>query len=585
MTAVKQNHWLDLYGNKEHYRWQSSLYDGRTTYHRPLGLVELTFDTDGRYYEGRADMNIRLDLSIHTTLSKDALHDRIRLAWATLGCQNPLIRSRAVKRATWMPYAVGLDQDVYFAVDLPSSAQDAIAQTGVSVILLDDHFTNVDAFDFYLHAQNCARVVDAERCLMKLFVFPVDIQATGETMLRFALIGSHQIQDGLSNHVWLQEFIKLLNVPSLDLTSQLEDAIRPIRWQASLPLPQESLYPLVSGSRARQRWYWLLTRILRHVRSPLPAGFPNPLLRRSMPTSATTLSSVYSPALEYSRPPLLNTYLCVAKTSKMATERLQDICRIAPAVSVGAECFALAALLMMEFYERLEPDIPLEDREPFITGFPLNPRPFLSHPGKPNSLMLAFSDGILLPFLPSHLPLAGRLRLLARRADAQLSSYQKRTRLPSQTSVLHYMSSRGPGRVLAIQYLSSLERINLILPPEHRRPGPGPQGAYPMRPNTTVQTCGVSSVGKRETLRGMYDLEAAKREGKDFAADFRHSNAGVRAREGEFLVGVGGSEDGLWANVSVDVTRVDPVLVEEWRQRFESVLEEDDQEAAKSAKL
>ncbi|KAK6388261.1 hypothetical protein LTR95_019738, partial [Oleoguttula sp. CCFEE 5521] len=250
MTVVKQNHWLDLYGNKEHYRWQSSLHDGRTIYHRPLGLVELTFDTDGRYYEGRADMNIRLDLSIYTTLSKDALHDRVRLVWATLGCQNPLIRSRAVKRATWMPYAVGSDQDVYFAVNLPSSAQDAIAQTRESVIFLGDHFTDVDAFDFYLHAQNSARVVDAERCLMKLFVFPVDVQCTDETMLRFALIGSHQIQDGLSNHVWLQEFIKLLNLPCSDLMSQLKGAIHPVQWETSLPLPQESLYPPVSGSRA-----------------------------------------------------------------------------------------------------------------------------------------------------------------------------------------------------------------------------------------------------------------------------------------------------------------------------------------------
>lgn len=99
-----------------------------------------------------------------------------------------------------------------------------------------------------------------------------------------------------------------------------------------------------------------------------------------------------------------------------------------------------------------------------------------------------------------------------------------------------------------------------------------------MRPNATTQTCGVSSVGRRDALikRGMYDVDAD--DGKDFVADFRDTKANVRVRDGEFLVGVGGADDGLFAAVSVDTMSLDPRLVEEWRVRFESILEDDNGE-------
>ena len=153
---------------------------------------------------------------------------------------------------------------------------------------------------------------------------------------------------------------------------------------------------------------------------------------------------------------------------------------------------------MMEFHERREPDIPLHQRRPFITGFPLNPRSFFNHHVEPDSLMLGFSDGIDLPFLPSNLNLDGRLRLLIRRAHRQLMAYQKRDNPGLTKAGLQYMGSRGAGRMFSTLYVSCIDRMEERVPKdmqtEHMHLGINPQGAYPSRLNMSAQTCGVRYV-------------------------------------------------------------------------------------------
>ena len=310
---------------------------------------------------------------------------------------------------------------------------------------------------------------------------------------------------------------------------------------------------------------------MRHVRTPLPVGFSNPLQRRDTRREPFSLSPTYHPALDYSKLPPLNTYELVARVSRRNLHRLQRLCREANA-SVGAGCFALVALIMMEMYETREPDVNLSERKCFIAGFPLDLRAFFNHRNEPDNLMLAFSDGIALSFLSASLNLEGRIRLLARQAHRQLASYQKRARPRGDEAKLQNLTSRGAGVVLANQYLFSIERSDAALPPE-RRLGVNPQGQYPPRYNPTAQTCGVSSVGRRDALlrEGVFDLTDNS---KDFVADLLANTASVRAREGEFLVGVGGTDDGLFAGVSIDITSIDPALVEKWCHRFEHVLDD-----------
>ena len=126
--------------------------------------------------------------------------------------------------------------------------------------------------------------------------------------------------------------------------------------------------------------------------------------------------------------------------------------------------------------------------------------------------------------------------------------------------------------MLQVQYLGGLERMDAGLP-DHMKRHINAQGAYPMRPNATMQTCGVSSVGSRKPLmdRGAYDLNDTSR---DLIADHRAIHQTVRPRNDEFLVGVGGSENGLFLNASVDGNSMDPALVEQWRVRFETILDE-----------
>ncbi|KAK5174475.1 uncharacterized protein LTR77_001555 [Saxophila tyrrhenica] len=571
------DHWLHRYGNREHYQWRTTERNGRTTYYRPLGLAEFCFDTDGRHYEGRADINAQLELEIKSTLShhdfqgKIDYRERILFAWACLRCQHLLLQSKALQGKDFSATRTASASDVYFTIDAPRTVSQAVEDAGNQLVFLADHFQHVDALDFWVHCQNTGRVFDPSNALAKLFVYPPQRLKGQRSSLKLLVVGSHQIWDGLTNYVWFRNFVHLLNKSIPELRQQLHDLLRPSAIFERLPPPQEALYPPVEGSQARQRWFWLLTRVLRHVRKPLQAGFANPLRRRVPMNGAVSLSPTYRPLLDYSKTPRLNSIPCFAKATMKGTKRLHRLCREANA-SVGAGCFALAALLMMEFYEQREPNIPVSERRPFISGFPLNPRAFFNHAEEPNSLMLAFCDGIILPFLPSDLDLDGRLRLLARQAHRQLAVFQKRQNTSRAAGGLQYMGSRGPGRLLQIQYISSLERTQAMLP-EHLQTGLNPEGAFPMRPNATTQTCGVSSVGRREALikPGDYDIDD---ESKDFVADFRSSFAAVRPRDGEFLVGVGGSDEGLWVNASVDGSTMDPALVDKWRERFETILDE-----------
>lgn len=588
------NHWLYRYGNKQYYAWRTITRTSnghnegkqRTTYHRPLGLVESAFDSDGRFFEGRADMNIQLDLECKSKLSDEDFRERVLFAWTALRCKHLLVQARAVER-----YALGLDENVgegrelHFAVDAPSTIQQAVEDAGEHLVFLQDHFQHIDAKDCWTHTQNTARIIDPSRALAKLFVLPPETLPNGHLSLKLLMTCSHQICDGMAMSIWLRSFTQLLNLSLPFLRNSLTSLLQPTNLLSRLPQAQEALYPPIPGSRAKQRWFWLLTRILRHVRSPLPAAFANPLRRTTTRSTAIPLSPVYAPVLNYARPTQLNTFPCTAKTSAAATKRLHSICRSA-GTSIGAGCFALAATIQMEFYERRSPDIPLNARKPFITGFPLNPRAFFNHHVDPDSLMLGFSDGILLPFLPSYIPVEGRIRLLARRAHRQLATFQKRAGTLLDTAGFEYMSSRGAGRLLPVHYIFSIERWQAKFPPSHAAPSSlDPQAAYPMRPNTTGQTCGVSSVGSKVSVlkRGMYDLGGRSGDGsKDFMADFRSSHASVRPRDDEFLVGVGGDDEStIGMNASVDANAIDPVLAGEFCRRFESILETDEGERAR----
>lgn len=530
------------------------------------------FDSDGRYHEGRADMNVQLEVEIKSRLTAEDFRERILFAWTCLRCKHLLLQAKAVSTKGFYGSETKAGTDVCFAVDVPGSVSQAVEDAGQQLVFLEDHYDYIDPWDFWTHCQNTGRVVDPAKALANMFVLPLEPLATGRGRLRVLKVGSHAIQDGLAMHIWMRDFVHFLNVPVPGLRKQLKSLLEPAALFRRLPLPQEALYPPISGSRARQRWFWLLTRILRHVRRPHPAGFGNPLRRPQPCNAAVPLSPVYSSVLDYTRLPPLNSNVCFVRTSLRNTRRLHRLCREVGA-SVGAGCFALAAMIMMEFHERQEPQINLADRRPFISGFPLDPRAFFNHHVEPDSLMLAFCDGISLPFLSSDLDLEGRLRLLIRQAHRQLAAFQKRPKIKGADEAIQQMGSRGAGRLLATQYVSLVERLE-AWKPEHLRQDVSPQGQYPHRPNDSMQTCGVSSTGRREAIirNGMYDLDDDK---QDFVADYRNIHASVRPRDGEFLIGIGGAEDGLWANLSIDGNAIDPVLVQQWRRRFETVLDEE----------
>lgn len=573
-TSEEPFYWLDRYGSQE-YRWRSTKKNGRMSFYRELGFAEFSFDVDGRYYEGRADMNAQLELEVRTSLEHHDFRERILFAWTCLRCQHLLLQAKAFTGKELFGMDTPKRTDVYFRVDLPRSVSEAIEDAAQHLVFMSDQFEYVYHWDFWMHAQNTARILDPSKALSRVFAHRLEPTENGCSMLRLLFVVSHQIWDGMATYTCFRDFVYFLNTPIPELKTKLLGMLQEEKVLNRLPPAQEQLYPPISGNRARQRWFWVITRILRHVRKPLPAGFENPLKRQQIRAQAVAMSPTYAPVLDYTTAPVLNSIPCFAKASLQGTKRLHRLCREAN-VSIGAGVYALAAILMMEFHERREPNIPLSKRRPFITGFPLNPRVFFNYHVEPNSLMLAFNDGIVLPFLSSDLDLDGRIRLLSRQANRQLSVYQKRTSTKKDDFGLKYMGSRGAGRMLQIQYIAGLERMDAQLP-DHMKRHINPQGAYPMRPNETTQTCGVSSVGSRKPLieHGHFDINDTS---KDLVADHRFIHQTVRPRNDEFLVGVGGSDNGLYLNASVDANAMDPVLIEQWRARFETILDGDGDE-------
>jgi hypothetical protein len=564
-------HWLDQYASNYH-EWRKARIDGKHCFYRPLGTVETAFDSDGIYYEGRADVNALLELQTKHRLSQIQLRHRITLAWTVLRLSHVLLLARAVDRKSFMT-AGNASQTRFFLVCPPGDSRDAIVDATKALSFIEQPVDDRELATFYRHAQNTGRVVDADAFLAKLFVFPTGDTVGSQTSLRFLFVKGHQITDGLTNFTWLSHFVKLLNTP----LAILEDAVNSLSSQTSiqarLPLPQEDLYPRISGSKAKKRWFWLLTLVLRHVKKPMPAAFPNPLRRKIPLKEAIAMPPAYKSYLNYNIKPPLNTFSCMAKVPRNATQRLHRWCREV-GTSIGAGAFVLVAMVMMSLHEDLYPEETPESRRPFIGSFPINPRPFFKHHEAPNSMMLAFSDGVVLPFLPSSLDLETRFKVLVRQAHRQLGLYQKRAKAEEVDSIA-YMGSRGAGRVIAMNYVGAMERLRSKLPEElrHTLGSHGPQGELTAAQNGSMATCGVSSVGRSGWRQGEFDVDGELGEGEDaFVADYRSSKQNVRARDGEFLVGVWGDDNGIAANVSYDGNAIDGDMVREWQHRMENLL-------------
>ncbi|KAK6002519.1 hypothetical protein QM012_001269 [Aureobasidium pullulans] len=570
---MTQAHWLDQYSSNYH-EWHEVQIDDRHCFYRPLGIVETAFDSDGIYYEGRADVNAYLELAVKHRLSQTQLRQRITLAWAVLRLSHVLLLAKAVDRKPFMT-ASDVAQKRFFLICSPGNPQEAITAATGSLSFVEQPLDGCGLAEFYRHAQNTGRVVNADEFLAKLFILPTGDIVGSKASLKFLFVKGHQITDGLTNFTWLSHFVKLLNTPLKSLKDAVNDLSPRVSIRTRLPLPQEDLYPRISGSPAKRRWFWLLTLVLRHVKKPMPAAFPNPLRRSSPLKEAIAMPPMYNSYLDYKAKPPLNTFTCMAKVSQSATKRLHRWCREA-GTSIGAGAFVLVAMVMMSLHEDLHPDEGPASHRPFIGSFPINPRPFFKHHEAPNSMMLAFSDGVVLPFLSSALDLETRFKVLVRQAHRQLALYQKREKAEESNSPA-YMGSRGAGRVIAMNYVGAVERLRSKLPEElrHSLGHHSPQGDLTAAQNGSMATCGVSSVGRSGWHQGEYNVDGDIREGEDaFVADYRFSKQNVRARDGEFLVGVWGGDDGIAANVSYDGNAIDEDMIREWQHRMETLLVE-----------
>lgn len=531
---------------------------------RPCGLIEFRFDTDGRYLGGRADVTALLTVDVSTRLSSEKLRHQILLAFTLLRLRHCLLGARAGLRT--------LEIEPWFTVTIPPTADAATRDAGSSLRFLDAAVDGVsDVIDFYDHAQNVARLIKPNESLARLLVMPMkggDDARREKMRLMFSM--AHQIVDGLSCMSWLADFVRIINMPTRQIREAIETAITPDSIRANLPPAQEDLYAPVASTKARTRWFWAITIVLRHVKKPAPAAIPNPLRRDTTLLKARSFAPRYPNVLDYSETPPLNSFFVKLQLSSAASQRLYRLCKEAKA-SIGAGGFVLVGMVMMALHEEENPDEPAEARRPFVGSFPLNARPFFGAKML-ESAMLAFSKGIVLPFLPSHLDLEARFRLLVRQASRQLSAYQKRQRLRTSTDAIAYYGINGPGRLIASNYIDGIERLRDTLPPHLKDAIPPPQGEYRAAPWAVSKvTCGVSSVGLVDWSAARFDLNADPGDGVIASVESLHS--GVRVRETEFLVATWSEDGTITAGVSFDGNFIDESRMHRWVEKMRSLLE------------
>lgn len=579
-TPIK---WLQLQ-EVDRYKWQrlptksSDIAQG--IYYRRLGVVESLFDEDGTAYCGRADLHQNYRMEIKTSLSDHQLRERIVLAWTLMRHSHILLSCRSVHLHDLLPQSKSLRwTDKCFIYQWPKSVAAAIEQVRGETQFVADEYNNVDSADFFHHLMNTARALNADEALSKLYVMPFKKTEQGTTLLHIIPVLAHQITDGLTTFRWYAHFSQILNFNE----DQIRAALEPLFSNEDelirrFPPAQEALYPLRSHSPARTRWHWLLTRILRHVRIPPPASFQNPLRRVHPLTKAKRFPAKYDRVLDYSIIPPLNAGQVGFDITGRAAENIRTLCRQA-GISIGSGCFTLVALVMTYIHEKRHPLIPLSQRLPFVGSFPVNPRPFFSGEpttGKENSCMLAFSDGVTLPFLPSDLDLAGRFKILGRLAHRQLRQYQKRKQ--SAADEIH-MGSRSPSQLIPALFCSTLERMENRVAAEAKA-GVNVQGKYPAKVSPTLATCGISSVGDQGAVLAQLKVDLTQplsgdSRHRDILADFRGLQSVVRPRDGEFLVGAIGNQGVMGFGVAYDANAIDPERVAEWKELMETMLDFD----------
>lgn len=514
-------------------------------------------------------MTAMLTVSINHNLSQEALRRRISLAWANLRLHHVLLMSRT-----------RYDEEARqrrIVVDLQESKEEAIEHVLQDIVWIEDFYEEIDHLKIHHHALNAGRIVEPEKCLSKFHVLPMTRLPGGDYELRFLIVMAHQIGDGMSAYNWFGHFVKILNLPEQDLERQIDVSRQEEEIKSRLPPAQEDLYPRVKGTKARERWFWAIIRVLRHIRKTTPRSFDNPLKQGKRLEAAVSFPPTFDKIFDYadaSKPPM-NAGHVVARLSLQASKRVVNLCR-SIRISIGAGCFALVGLAMMALHEKQYPNIPDEKRLPFVASFPLNPRAFFGLNAPADSCMLAFSEGIVMPFLPSSLPIEGRFKLTASHANRELRMYQKRAK-GNVEGAQGPFNPHDPARLLANAYLGAIERSDSKLP-EDMRFGVQPQGDLRPPAFQYGATCGVSSIGStvQWLAPGKYNLGTVGNgeENKDFVADFRDLKQGVRARENEFLVGSSSDAEGrICFGVSYDESVISADMAMRWKDVIETLLE------------
>lgn len=186
-------HWLGRYGHG-HHAWRRL---GDRSWKRPIGVVESSFDLDGRDFEGRADVTGLITLTVRSQLSYALLRRKLLLAWANVRARHTLLSARTVAGPS--------HEERFFLVETPLEESEALRQSEETMIFIQDVYPgeSVEVEDLLLHCYNGGRVLVPEVHLAKIFIAPIKSAVGGLSTLQFIMVSAHEITDGWSRNLML----------------------------------------------------------------------------------------------------------------------------------------------------------------------------------------------------------------------------------------------------------------------------------------------------------------------------------------------------------------------------------------------
>jgi hypothetical protein len=216
-------------------------------YERPLGITELGFYWDSRF-NGTAD-TVRyaiIDIDAQGSIPSTRLFgvDNVARTWVALKQQYPLLGSQLSERQQ--------REEVVFVVSEERLSRCTPEEISFPSISSQLDLSSLGELEAFMDGMVNGRRLLSNELVARLFIL---IPTGRERRACVILHVAHCITDGISNATLLRSFLDILSSEPRTVRWDLEERL-------TLAIASERLLGRTNSSKARQRWYYAVGRIL-----------------------------------------------------------------------------------------------------------------------------------------------------------------------------------------------------------------------------------------------------------------------------------------------------------------------------------